>query len=301
MKKIILIILIIAIGFLGVMLIKTKKEEQNNQPTAFIKQEEKQPQNEEKKGDDFEYFQAKIESLQNPKIATKISGYIQNIRVSENQNVQKGEILVQIDNKEYKESLKQIEYSKKAIKANIDSLQLSLASLLLDSNLAKTQYETNQKLYEIGGIAKEKLEISKINYEQKKGKYLSSLEGIKAKEYEQKALDASLVSKEELKDYYTLLSPIDGKVEKIFLDIGDMANPNQPILSLFKEEYKLTFSFASSNIKPLQEVYLEDKKIGYIEYISPSSENFLNIANVKLIEKLSISNNSLLLVKVKIK
>jgi len=301
MKKIILIIMIIAIGFLGVMLIKIKKEEQNNQPTAFIKQEEKQPQNEEKKGDDFEYFQAKIESLQNPKITTKISGYIQNIRVSENQNVQKGEILVQIDNKEYKESLKQIEYSKKAIKANIDSLQLSLESLLLDSNLAKTQYETNQKLYEIGGIAKEKLEISKINYEQKKGKYLSSLEGIKGKEYEQKALDASLVSKEELKDYYTLLSPIDGKVEKIFLDIGDMANPNQPILSLFKEEYKLTFSFASSNIKPLQEVYLEDKKIGYIEYISPSSENFLNIANVKLIEKLSISNNSLLLVKVKIK
>jgi len=301
MKKIILIIMIIAIGFLGVMLIKIKKEEQNNQPTAFIKQEEKQPQNEEKKGDDFEYFQAKIESLQNPKITTKISGYIQNIRVSENQNVQKGEILVQIDNKEYKESLKQIEYSKKAIKSNIDSLQLSLESLLLDSNLAKTQYETNQKLYEIGGIAKEKLEISKINYEQKKGKYLSSLEGIKGKEYEQKALDASLVSKEELKDYYTLLSPIDGKVEKIFLDIGDMANPNQPILSLFKEEYKLTFSFASSNIKPLQEVYLEDKKIGYIEYISPSSENFLNIANVKLIEKLSISNNSLLLVKVKIK
>ncbi len=301
MKKIILIVLVAGLIFAGFRLIQSKKKEQNNQPTAFISQEILKPQIETRKNDSFEYFQAKSEAILNPKIATKISGYIENIKVKENQVVQKGEILVQIETNEYQNNLKQSQYLIQSSKKNIESLKLSLESLKLDSDLAKTQYETNQKLYQIGGIAKEKLEFSNINFKQKESKYQSTLESIKAKEYELQSITASLASKESLESYYTLKSPINGRVEKILLDIGDLANPNQSIITLVSNEKKLTFSYASDAIKPHQEVFLEDEKIGYIDFISPSSENFLQVATIKLTKKLDITNNTLVSIKVKIK
>lgn len=301
MKKIVFILFLAILIFVGFKLVKEKKEIQANQPTAFIAKKlvkKSEPTQIEEK---FEYFQAKVEALQNPKITTKISGYIKDIKVKENQEVKQGDILVQIDDKEYQESLKQLDYSLQAITANINSLKLSLESLHLDSNLAKTQYETNQKLYAIGGIAKEKLELSAVIYKQKESKYKSTQESIKAKEYEYQSAKATLNSKKALQNYYALKAPMSGKVEKIILDIGDITNPNQAIVTLVSHEQKLTFLFASESIKPLQEVYVEDMKIGFIEYINPSSENFLHVANVALSKKLQNANNSLIAIKVKVK
>ncbi|MCI0500832.1 MAG: biotin/lipoyl-binding protein, partial [Epsilonproteobacteria bacterium] len=119
MKKIILIVLVAGLIFAGFRLIQSKKKEQNNQPTAFISQEILKPQIETRKNDSFEYFQAKSEAILNPKIATKISGYIENIKVKENQVVQKGEILVQIETNEYQNNLKQSQYLIQSSKKNI--------------------------------------------------------------------------------------------------------------------------------------------------------------------------------------
>ncbi len=301
MKKIVLIIFIAGLIFGGFTLIKSKKEEQSNQPTAFVVKEIVLPLEQKQIEDNFEYFQAKSEAILNPKIATKISGYIENIKVKENQVVQKGDILVQIEANEYENNLKQSQFLIQSSKKSIEALELSLESLKLDSDLAKTQHETNQKLYQIGGIAKEKLDFSTITWKQKESKYQSTVESIKAKEYELLSITASLASKEALQSYYTLKSPINATVEKILLDIGDLTNPNQPIITLVSNEKKLTFSYASDAIKPLQEVFFEDERIGYIDFISPSSENFLQLATIKLTKKLDITNNALVSIKVKIK
>ncbi len=301
MKKIIVILCILALIFLGVKLIINKKDSLETLPTAFIQTHLVKENKQEKTNDDFEYYQAKLEALENPKITTKISGYITDIKVTENQKVTKGDILVTIDQDEYKKNLEQIQFSMQAINTNIKSLQLSLESLELDSILAKTQYETNERLYNIGGISKEKLDLSQIQYKQKESKHLTTLENIKSKKEEQQSLQASLDSKKALQKYYVLKASIDATVEKVLLDIGDIANPSQPIVTLISNKSKLTFSFASKDIKPLQEVYLENKKIGYIEFISPSNENFLKVANIKLTEPLVQANNSLLSIKVKVK
>ena len=301
MKKTIVILGIIGLLFLGFTLISKKKDSLETLPTAFVQTHSIEKNKQATLSDNFEYFQAKIEALQNPKIATKISGYITDIKVNENQIVKKGDILATIDQAEYRKSIEQLQFSLQAINTTIESLQLSLESLELDSALAKTQYITNKKLYEVGGISKEKLDLSQIQYKQKESKYLTTVQNIQAKEYEKQSFIASIEAKNKLSVYYILKSPIDAKVEKILLDIGDLTNPNQSILTLLSNTNKLTFSFASKDIKPFQDVYIEDKKIGYIKFISPSSENFLQVANIKLTQLIQQPNNSLISIKVKIK
>ena len=301
MKKIVLFIITILLIAGGFKLIKEKKEEISNEKKAFVHVYKPLETKQEKSSDKFETFSAKLEALQNPKISTKVSGYITKIFVEENQEIKKGQKLVSIDDLEYKQTLLQLTYSINALKSSVDSFISSLNSLKLDMQLSLKEFETNKKLYKIGGISKDKLNFSEVIYEQKKAKYDSTLKTIESKKNELNSQQAFLDSKNNLQEYYSLKSPIDGFIEEISVDIGDLSSVNKPILSLVSKEQKLSFLFASEEIKKNQEVYIDDKKIGVIESINISAKNYIKEANIKLDKNLSNPINSLISVKVRIK
>lgn len=301
MKKIALFIIMALLIAGGFKLIKEKKDEISNEKKAFVHVYKPLETKQEKSSDKFETFSAKLEAVQNPKISTKVSGYITKIFVEENQEIKKGQKLVSIDDLEYKQTLLQLSYSINALKSSVDSFISSLNSLKLDMQLSLKEFETNKKLYKIGGISKDKLDFSEIIYEQKKAKYDSTLKTIESKRNELNSQQAFLDSKKKLQEYYSLKSPIDGFIEEIFVDIGDLSSINKLILSLVSKEQKLSFLFASENIKQNQEVYIDDKKIGVIESINISAKNYMKEANIKLDKNLSNPINSLISVRVRIK
>ena len=301
MKKIALFIIMALLIAGGFKLIKEKKDEISNEKKAFVHVYKPLETKQEKNSDKFETFSAKLEAVQNPKISTKVSGYITKIFVEENQEIKKGQKLVSIDDLEYKQTLLQLSYSINALKSSVDSFVSSLNSLKLDMQLSLKEFETNKKLYKIGGISKDKLNFSEVIYEQKKAKYDSTLKTIESKKNELNSQQAFLDSKNNLQEYYSLKSPIDGFIEEISVDIGDLSSVNKPILSLVSKEQKLSFLFASEEIKKNQEVYIDDKKIGVIESINISAKNYMKEANIKLDKNLSNPINSLISVKVRIK
>jgi multidrug resistance efflux pump len=300
-KKIIIIVALILVIIGGIKVIKSKKEHQANESTAYKHQYKTMENNATYEEHNYELYTAKLKSIQNPQITTKISGYIEKIFVEENKKVKKGDVLIKIDSNEFDLSLKQILYSTKALQSNLSSLQQNVESLKLDMQLSLKTYNTNKKLYNIGGISKEKLDLSQIVYEQKRAKYLSNLDQIEAKRFELQSQQSLLKSKEQLKTYYTIYAPIDGVVEKVIANIGDLTSVNKPLITLISNEQELTFSFASELIKQGQEIYIDSEKIGEISFISPSTQNYLKVANIKLDKKLQMPINSMVSVKVKIK
>ncbi len=301
MKKIALFIIMALLITGGFKLIKEKKEEISNEKKAFVHVYKPLETKQKESLDKFETFSAKLEAVQNPKISTKISGHITKIFVEENQEIKKGQKLVSIDDLEYKQTLLQLSYSINALKSSVDSFVSSLNSLKLDMQLSLKEFETNKKLYKIGGISKDKLNFSEVIYEQKKAKYDSTLKTIESKKNELNSQQAFLDSKNNLQEYYSLKSPIDGFIEEISVDIGDLSSVNKPILSLVSKEQKLSFLFASEDIKQNQEVYIDNKKIGVIESINISAKNYMKEANIKLDKNLSNPINSLISIKVRIK
>ena len=173
-KKIILFVALILVVIGGIKVIKSKKESQANEPTAYKHQYKVMENNTTNEEHNYELYTAKLEATQNPQITTKISGYIEKIFVEENKKVKKGDILIKIDSNEFDLSLKQILYSTKALQSNLLSLQQNIESLKLDMQLSLNTYNTNKKLYNAGGISKEKLDLSQIVYDQKKAKHLSN-------------------------------------------------------------------------------------------------------------------------------
>ena len=301
-KKVFIILILIVIVFFAIKLIKDKKTSIKNEEVAYksVLQITKEQKVENKENDFIEYL-AKFEAVQTPKITTKISGYIENILVEENSMIKKGDLLIKIDSKEFDESLKQLSYLIQSAKYSLTSLEKNTSVELLDMDVSTKQYKTNQKLFDAGAISQDKLDSSNINTQSKQAKYNSTINLVKAKQSEIQSLESQYNSKVQQKNYYTISSPIDAIVEEISQDIGDLTNPSLAIIKLVGLEQKLTFAFASEDIKENQKVFIEDKEIGYIDFIYPSAQNFLNIANINLTTKLENKLNSNILIQVKIK
>lgn len=209
-----------------------------------------------------EAYLAQIISDKSIKLSTKLAGYVEQILVEESQKVKKGDLLVHIDNTE--------------LQSTIQAVDATLMAQRNDLALAKSIYKRNVKLYEVGGLAKEKLDVSKVVVESKEAVAQNSVNKI-----------------EQLKhqlSYLKIVAPFDGEIDTLFLQEGDLAASGKPILSMSSGVKNLVFSYATHNtsIKKDQLVYEENEEIGHIKSIYTTSKNGLISAEVTLTSPLAL-------------
>jgi len=209
-----------------------------------------------------ESYLAQVGSDKSIKLSTKLAGYVEHVSVEESQKVKKGEVLVQIDETE--------------LQSNIQALQATLLAQRNDLALSKSIYRRNVKLFEVGGLAKEQLDISQVTMKAKEAVTQNSVQKI-----EQLTHQLS---------YLKIVAPFDGEIDAILLHEGDLAASGNPILTMSNGVKKLLFSYAPHNsaIQKDQLVFSKDKKIGSIKSIYTISKNGLVNAEVKLSEMLDL-------------
>jgi len=195
-----------------------------------------------------EAYLAQVAADKSIKLSTKLAGYINEVLVEESQKVKKGEVLVRIDETE--------------LLSNVQALKSTLNTQIADAKVAKSIYARNMKLYKVGGLAKEKLDISKVAQEMK----------------------ASLIENTKQKMDLKIVAPFDGEIDAILLHEGDLAASGKPILSMSNGVKKLLFSYAShqTDIAKDQLVFAKDVKIGRVKSIYTTSQNGLIRAEVSL-------------------
>jgi len=212
-------------------------------------------------------FLAQIVSDKSIKLSTKLAGYVEKVFVEEAQKVKKGEVLVRIDATE--------------LKSNIDGLKATLNAQTNDMELAKSIYARNTKLFAIGGLAKEQLDISRVALKVKS----STMENTKQKIAQ---LDHQL-------SYLQIVAPFDGEIDAILLHEGDLAASGKAILSMSNAKQKLLFSYAPAQnavIKKEQDVFMNDEQVGYVKSIYTTSKNGLISAEVTLTQNIALPTGS---------
>jgi len=224
---------------------------------------------------DQKSYLAQVASDKSIKLSTKLAGYVNQVFVEESQKVKKGEQLVSIDETE--------------LLSNIQALQATLNTQVADAKVAKSIYARNIKLFQVGGLAKEKLDISKVAMEVK----TSVIENTKQK----------MAQLEHQRSYLEIVAPFDGEIDAILLHEGDLAASGKSILSMSNGVKKLLFSYAShhTDIEKDQLVFSKSQKIGKIKSIYTTSSNGLIRAEVKLDGSLALPVGSSLNIEVLIK
>ena len=218
-------------------------------------------------------FLAEILADKSIELSTKLPGYVEKIMVEESQKVKKGDTLVRIDSFE--------------LHSNINALQKTLTAQKSDLALAKGIYARNKKLVAIGGISREIFSTSKVAMEMK----ASALDGTRQK----------IAQLQHQLSYLKIKAPFDGVIERIVLHEGDLAVTGKPILTMSNEKQKLLFSYTPSadpQIKKEQDVFYDDRVIGYVKSIYPAAQNGLRVAEVALNETLALPVSSFINVEV---
>jgi len=277
MKKIIItIIVLLAVVLLamkGKNLLETRKAEVSNEAlpavasvsVVLVKHIEGSMQNKEP-------YLAQVAAEKSIKLSTKLAGYINEVLVEESQKVKKGEVLVLIDETE--------------LLSTVQALKATLNTQRADAKVAKSIYARNVKLYNVGGLAKEKLDISKVAQEMK----ASVIENTKQK----------LAQLAHQRAYLKIVAPFDGEIDAILLHEGDLAASGKPILSMSNGVKKLLFSYAShyADIEKDQLVFANGVTIGRVKSIYTTSQNGLIRAEVKLDASLDLPVGSSLNIEV---
>jgi len=266
-KKIIIFAIVIAVGVIAAKKLMLEKQKIKNQETPLTLNYSIKTIHAK---DDVVYkkrpFLAKVVSVQEVKISTKLSGTIEKVFVSESQNVKKGELLVKIDDRSLQTTLK--------------TLMQTLKTQIKDVEYYKSIQERNKKLLQANAISKEKYDASVLLVLNKEAQRDATKDKINA-------IKSDLT-------YLQIRAPFDGVISNVYLHEGDLALTGKPILTLSSIDKKMEFSYASTqeSINVKDEVFYKNEKIGFVSKIYPNAKNNLNIAEVKLTKNIEARNDS---------
>ncbi|MBC71283.1 MAG: efflux transporter periplasmic adaptor subunit [Muricauda sp.] len=166
-----------------------------------------------------------IKAVNSATLSTRIMGRVESLPVKIGQKVNKGDLLISINNVDLRAKKAQVE-------ASITEAQVAF-------NNAKKDYERFQNLFRENSASQKELDDMTARYEMAKAR-----------------LEAAKQMKNEVNSqfaYANIRSPFSGVVTNTYIDEGDMANPGVPLVSVespggFEVEAKV----AENNISAIE-------------------------------------------------
>lgn len=182
---------------------------------------------------------AQVDEYINPVVA-KVTGYVEEIRYEENQEVKKGDTLIIIDNREYAAQQQEAEASLLNAKAQVAILESNVSTTAQSSKVYQSQiaaakaklthqeqeYDRYKKLFDVESATKQQLErveaalaVARSDYNTALDAYQVSLARISDAKVQQNALEAEIkrraavVTNNDLNVSYTIITaPYNGKM-----------------------------------------------------------------------------------------
>jgi len=200
MKKTIYTLTIAALGLFATSCgSDDKKEAVNEGPVVPVRVETPSGA-----GERFLTASGKIEAVNSASLSTRMMGFIENIHVNVGDKVNKGQLLVSINNTDLQAKLAQVN-------AGITEAEAAF-------NNAKKDYERFKALYEEQSASQKEMDDQTARFEMAKAR-----------------LEAAKQMKNEVNSqfaYVNIRAPFNGVITNKFAEEGTMANPGQPLLAM---------------------------------------------------------------------
>lgn len=199
-------------------------------------------------------------------IAPKVSGQIIKVYVTDNQKVKEGDLIAEIDSKDYQTKLDEAvaKYDMALYKQNNAKSEFISATSSIE--LAKKDLERYKSLYEDGAIPKQELDRAQINYDAAQAKLTQANQNLFSNN-KNRVADAELKQLKALKDqaelnlsYTKIYAPQDGTVTNKNVEKGAYVQIGQPLLMLVPSHVWVVANFKENqleHIRPGQKVNIK--------------------------------------------
>lgn len=158
-------------------------------------------------------------------VAAKVGGYVREVPVVEGQSVKKGDLLVQIDPRDYENTLKQV-------KGELTSIEARRRD-------AERNFRRLSELYAKGAVSQQQFDTASSGFSEVKAKY----DAISAQ------VDQAQLNVENTR----LLAPSDGFIAKKSVESGQLASPGVPLIGFVAAgERWVTANFKETEIESVR-------------------------------------------------
>ncbi len=140
-------------------------------------------------------------------ITPEVTGEIVKLPVKEGDKVKKGELLIKINAKQY-------EADKESAEANLLAAKSTAAMRKAQLDNVQADYERTKKLYNKNLSSDAEFQAAKSNYESSRASYQGAMANVSQSE-------AALRRSEDQLSKTTILSPMDGTVTKLNVELGE--------------------------------------------------------------------------------
>ena len=156
-------------------------------------------------------FSAKLKGQSDVTITPQVSGQLLQIRVSEGQQVRRGQVLFVIDSRN-------AQHEVQAAQANLQAARANLQAAQAQENSAKLEYESNKNLFEKKIVSSYMLENSQNNYKQAQAAVSQARASVTQAQ-------ASVSRARVNLGFCTITSPVTGVIGEIPVRPGDQVSP----------------------------------------------------------------------------
>lgn len=202
-------------------------------------------------------------------VAPRVSGPVIKLNIEDNQFVKKGDLLLEIDPKDYEVKLKQTQAKLEEAKASLHSANNDVVKTYSELDFAKGDYTRYSKMYSKGISSKQdydssqtKLTVAESNNNAsiaKQEEITASIKRLEA-EVEQAKLDLS---------YTKIYASQDGKITHRTVEQGNYVQVAQPLFAIAKDDVWVVANFKETqvaNMKKGQPVTIKIDAYGHKKF-----------------------------------
>ena len=193
-------------------------------------------------------------------IAPRVEGPVLNLLIDDNQHVKKGDLLLEIDPKDYEVKLNQTKAKLEEAKASLVNTENQVTKTLSDLEFAEQDYDRYSKMFDKGIASKQeydsslnKLTAAQSNSNSAKARYDEITASIKRLEAE--------VEQDELNLSYTkIYAPQEGLITNRSVEQGNYVQVAQPMFAIVPEKMWIVANFKETQLadmKPGQPVEIK--------------------------------------------
>lgn len=221
-------------------------------------------------------------------VAPKVSGEIVNVYITDNQHVNEGDLIAEIDDTDYKIKLEQISARYEKIMLNQKNAKAIYTASETDISVAKKDLERYKTLYEKGAVSKQALDSAQAKYDTANARLTNAEQALLSNSPGKRAVaDSDLKevlaqkywAEQQLK-YTKIYAPQSGYVANRRVEKGMYAQVGSPLFTLVPDNIWIVANYKESqltNMKVGQKVrikidaYPKAKFNGVIDSIQRSS------------------------------
>ena len=196
-------------------------------------------------------------------VVARVGGYVDSIFFEENGHVEKGQVLVKLDDRDYKVKLEQALVAKQSASAGIGVGQSQISSTAANASSARAQVESAQakleqankdyaryaNLVKDGSVTQQQFEQVKANrdvaqatYKAAQDQYKAALQQIGTTKNQLTVTNAGVTQRQADVDYAklqlsytTITAPASGIASKKNIQVGQLVQPGQTLFSIVND------------------------------------------------------------------